>query len=234
LRLAFFLRMCLCSVISALLFFSLPHPRFFSRLVATRTVDRANEGAARIGKETFVPFFVRCTIPGGGERGKEAESAKIAEHENRGGNAENRLGRLQSRCRWEKLLWTIRERFLPLSLSLSLSLSLFPSTTKRQPDCCKNTRIKINRTIYLTVCLFATLPENIFTSLELHKYTAQSNINIIDFARDPAPPPISYHPLHRVRVVIDTRCTHQQNALTRPISALRTQFARTLESEAKL
>lgn len=34
--------------------------------------------------------------------------------------------------------------------------------------------------------------------------------------------------------VIDTRCTSAERALTSPISALRTQFARTLKSEAKL
>jgi len=63
------------------------------------TVDRANEGsAAKIGKETFALFSpdARSRAEGGQEGGG---AAGIARHENRGGNAENRLGRLQSRCR---------------------------------------------------------------------------------------------------------------------------------------
>lgn len=61
------------------------------------TVDRTNEGsAAKIGKETFALFSPAARS--GAEKGRE-ESARIAEHENRRGNAENRLGRRQSRCR---------------------------------------------------------------------------------------------------------------------------------------
>lgn len=165
--------MCLCFalLVSVLLFFFLSLSLSFLTSISrdSRTIDRANEGqAAKIGKEIFAPFFfVRCTIPGGRERGKEPESVKIAEHENRGGNAENRLGRLQSRCRWEKLPRTIREHSLPLSFSHP-PLSLFLSTTRKHPDYCKtiwryisyeDISYRLRISVHLSLKIFFISPE---------------------------------------------------------------------------
>lgn len=128
----------------------LPSP-FFRFSIATRAWSIKLTKAVWRKLERKPSSFFSSDVRFGAEKGR-TESAKIAEHENRGGNAENRLGRLQSRWRWEKLLQTIREH-------LSLSLS-------RRRSCDYHKNIRVKNITYMISCLLLIFSENAFISLE--------------------------------------------------------------------
>lgn len=91
----------------------------------SRMIDQTNEGSvAKIGKETHVLFFVRCTIRSGKGQGEERE--------NRGARKSRR--KCGKSPRSSAITLSVREIAADykrtLSLCLSLSFALFLSTTE--------------------------------------------------------------------------------------------------------
>lgn len=87
----------------------------------SRMIDQTNEGSvAKIGKETHVLFFVRCTIRSGKGQG--------GERENRGARKSRR--KCGKSPRSSAITLSVREIAADYKRTFSLSFALFLSTTK--------------------------------------------------------------------------------------------------------